>query len=57
LQNNVAGQSGFSRDLGGLKVADFADQDGIGVLAHERAKDVGELEVDVGIDLCLRNPG
>ena len=52
-EDDVAGEGGFGGDLGGLQVADFADEDDVGILAKEGAKDGRELEVDVGVDLRL----
>jgi hypothetical protein len=52
-EHEVAGERGLGGDLGGLQVADLADQDDVGILAQEGAQQGGELQVDVGVDLAL----
>src|ERR1022692_553675 len=52
-EHDVPGEGGLRRDLRGLKVPDLADQDHVGILPHERPQEVGELEVDRGVDLAL----
>ena len=43
----------LDRHVGGLQVADFAHHDDVGVLAHQRAQAVGEIEVDAVLHLHL----
>ena len=49
----MAGQRRLDGDLGGLGVADFADHDDVGILAHDRAQAVGEGQTDLRIDMDL----
>src|SRR5690606_5335003 len=52
-QHQVAGEGGAHGDVGGFAVADFADQDDVGVVAEDGAEDVGERQSDFGVDLQL----
>ena len=52
-EHQVAGQRRLNRDLGGFQVADFADQDRIGVLPQDRAQATGKGHTDVIIDRNL----
>ena len=52
-QHEVAGLRGLHRDAGGLLVADFADQDHVGVLAQDRAQRARERQLDLLVDLRL----
>ena len=42
----MAGERRLDRDLGGLEVADLADQDDVRILAEKRAQRGGEVEAD-----------
>src|SRR5690606_3155398 len=52
-EHEVAGEGGLGGDLGGLEVANLADEDDVGVLAEQGAQDGAEAEVDVGVHLGL----
>ena len=52
-EDQVAGERGLHGDFGGFLVADFADQDDVGVLAQHAAQDAGEGQFDFGFDLAL----
>ena len=52
-EHQVAGEAGLDRDLGGLEVADLADQDHVRVLAQDRAQARGEGEPDRRLHLDL----
>ena len=56
-EDQVAGERGLDRDLGGLQVADLAHQDHVGVLPQHRAQGVGEAETDLGVHLDLADAG
>ena len=56
-QHQVPGQRSLDRDLRGLVVADLADHDDVRVLAQDRAQGLGEVEVDLGVDLGLADAG
>ena len=45
-EDEVAGERRLDRDLGGLLVADLADQDDVRRLAQHRAQDALEVEPD-----------
>ena len=47
----------LTRDFGRLEVADFADQDDVGVLAKEGAKGGGEVQPDLLLHLDLVDAG
>ena len=49
----MAGQRCLDRQLGGFAVADFADEDDVGVLAEEGAEAGGEGDAALGVDLHL----
>ena len=49
-------QCGLDRNLGSFRVADFADHDHIGILAHDRAQAVGERKADLWLNLDLIYP-
>jgi hypothetical protein len=55
-EDQVAGQGRLHGDVGGLLVADLADQDHVRVLAHDGAQPAGEGEIDLGVDLDLADP-
>ena len=52
-EDEVAGEGGLHGDFGGFLIADFADQDDIGVLAQHCAEDASEGEFDFRFDLAL----
>ena len=52
-KNQVAGKRRLHGDLGGLGIANFADHDHVGVLAHDRAQAVGEGQPDLRLDVDL----
>ena len=56
-EHNVTGERGFRGDLGGFQIPDFTDENDVGILPHQRAENRGEFQVDVGVDLTLRDPG
>ena len=45
-EHEVAGERRLDGDLRRLEVADFADEDDVGVLAQEAAQRGGEVEAD-----------
>lgn len=51
----MAGQGGPDGNLRGFGVADFADEDHIGIVPQDGAKTAGEAEADIIADLDLRN--
>ncbi|MPN51113.1 hypothetical protein SDC9_198755 [bioreactor metagenome] len=53
----VAGHGGAEGHLGGILVADFADQDDVGILPHDRTDAVGEIELGGLGDRCLADHG
>src|SRR3954464_16022797 len=56
-QHQMPGERGMNRDMRGFRVADFADHDDIGILAHEGAQRGREGETDRRLDLRLVDPG
>ena len=52
-EHEVAGERRLDRDLRGLEVADFADEDDVRVLTQEAAQRGGEVEADVLAHLHL----
>ena len=56
-ENKVSGERRLGGDLGGFQIADFANEDHIGVLAQQGAQDRGEFQVDMGVDLALGDSG
>ncbi len=52
-EDEVAGERGLDRDLGGLDVADLADHHHVGVRAEDRAERRGEREAGANVDLDL----
>src|SRR5205823_14873229 len=48
-EHEVARERGFDRDVGGLRVANFADEDHVRVLAQNRAQSSGERETALRI--------
>lgn len=55
--DEVSGEAGLDGDGGGFGIADFADEDDLGVLAHEGAEGDGVGEIAGGIDLGLADHG
>jgi len=53
----VARLCGLHRDLRGLSVADFAEQDDVGVLPQDRSQRAGERQLDLFVDLRLVDAG
>src|ERR1044071_5999102 len=49
----VASECGFDSDLSRFEVADFADQNDVGILAQERTKSGGEVQADLLLHLHL----
>ena len=49
----MAGERRLDGDLRGLKVADFADENDVGILTQEAAEKLGECEFLFGVDLAL----
>jgi hypothetical protein len=56
-QHQVAGERGLQGQLGGLGVADLADQDDVGVLAQDAAQPAGEGETDFSCTWTCVMPG
>ncbi len=52
----MAGQRRLHGDLGGLEVADLADQDDVRVLTQEGPQQPGERQLLLGVDLALDEP-
>ena len=52
----MSGERRLDGDLRGLEIADLADHDDVGILPHDRAKQGGEVEPDLGLDLDLVDP-
>src|SRR4030095_11547024 len=52
-EHHVPRERRLYRDLGGLKIANLADQDDVGVLTQDRAERRGEGDDDVGVDRHL----
>ncbi|MFM1945379.1 MAG: hypothetical protein RI897_4361 [Verrucomicrobiota bacterium] len=52
-EDEVAGLGGADGDFGGFRIADFADEDDIGVMAEDGAEAAGEGQADIvaGLDL------
>ena len=55
-ENQVAGQRRLHGDFSGFLIANFADQNGIGVLTQHRSKNAAERQLDVRLDLTLDDP-
>ena len=53
----MSGQRGMNRDMRGLGIADFADHDHVGILAHERAQRARKCQPDRRLDLRLVDAG
>ena len=53
----MSSKGGLSRDIGCFHVANFPDQDDVGVLTEHPAKQAGEGEIDAVIHLMLSNGG
>jgi hypothetical protein len=56
-QHQVAGERGLDGDLRGLEVADLADHDHVRVLPQDGAQGLGEVELDLRVDLRLADAG
>ena len=56
-EHEVAGLRGLHRDLRGLRVADLADQDDVGILPQDRAQRARERQLDLLVDLRLVDAG
>jgi len=56
-QHEVARHRRLDRDLGGLLVADLADEDHLGVGAEDRAQTAREREADARVHLDLVHAG
>ena len=54
-QHEVAGEGGLDGDLRGDQIADFPDQDDVGVLPEERPEHIGEAGPGLLVDLDLVN--
>jgi hypothetical protein len=54
-QHQVTGEGRLQRELGGLLVADLADEDDVGVLAQDRAQPPGERQPGALLHLHLRD--
>ena len=52
-EHQVARQGRLHGDFGCLLVADFADQDHVGILTQHRTQDAGESQLDIRLDLAL----
>ena len=52
LKHDVAGERRLDGDLGGLEVADLADEDHVRVLAQDAAEARGEGDADLLVDLA-----
>ena len=52
-QHQVAGQRRLHRHVGGVAVADLADHDDVGILPHQRAHAVREVDADRRLHLHL----
>src|SRR4029450_7527850 len=53
----IGGGRGGRRARGGLRVADLADHDAVGVVAEDRAEAGGEVQADFVVDLDLVDAG
>ncbi len=53
----MAGERGFHRDFRRFKVADFADQNDVGVLPQESAQGRREIQPDLVLHLDLVDAG
>ena len=56
-ENQVAGKGGLDGNLGGFRVADFADEDDVGVLAEQGAQHFRERDAGGVVDLRLVRSG
>ena len=56
-EDEVAGEGGLERQLGGLRVADLAHQHDVRVLPQHRAEPGLEGHAGLDVDLHLRDPG
>ena len=56
-KHEVAGEGGLDCHLGRLQVADLADHDDVGILAHERADAARKIDADAGLHLHLVERG
>ena len=54
-EHEMAGKARLHGDLSSLEIADLADHDDVGILAQDRAQRARKVELDLGMDLCLRN--
>ena len=52
-KHQVAGESGLDGDFRGFKVADFADQNDVGILPQEGAQRGGKVQADLFFHLHL----
>src|SRR3546814_2582485 len=52
-EDEVAGERGLPRDVGGLAIADFTDHHAVRILAQNRAQARREVEPDLGVHLRL----
>jgi dTDP-glucose 4,6-dehydratase len=56
-EHHVAGEGGLDGDLGGFHVADFTDEDHVGILAEDTAEAGGEGESHLCVDVDLDDAG
>ena len=54
-EHEVTGERRGDRDLGRLAIADLADHDDVGIVAQERAQARRERQLDLRVDLGLRD--
>ena len=52
-EHKVSGEGGLDGDFGGFKIADFADENDVGILAEEGAQGGGKVEADLLLHLNL----
>ena len=57
LSSRWPGLRGAERDVGGLLIADFADQDDVRILPEDRAQAAGERHAGPCVDLHLVHAG
>ena len=53
----MAGERGLDGDFSRFQVADFADQNDVGILTQERAQGCGEVQADLLLHLHLVDAG
>src|SRR5207244_10151107 len=54
-EDQMAGERGLHGNFGGFFIADFADENDVGVLTQHRAENAAEGQFDLGLDLALND--